>query len=118
MDAPAIAANYDLPAADSLRGRAPRAGLRWGRFILIAVALAFVAAFLVLPLLVVFTQALAKGFTAYLAAVSDPMAWAAIELTLTVAAIAVPMNVVFGVAAAWTITKFEFRGKSTLITLI
>jgi sulfate/thiosulfate transport system permease protein len=118
MDAPVIAANYELPAADSLRGRAPRAGLRWGRFVLIAVALAFVAAFLVLPLLIVFTQALAKGVTAYLAAVSDPMAWAAIELTLTVAAIAVPVNVVFGVAAAWAITKFEFRGKSMLITLI
>lgn len=118
MDAPVIAANYELPAADSLRGRAPRARLRWGRFVLIAVALAFVAAFLVLPLLIVFTQALARGVTAYLAAVSDPMAWAAIELTLTVAAIAVPVNVVFGVAAAWAITKFEFRGKSMLITLI
>jgi len=118
MDAPAIAASYELPAADSLRGRAPRARLRWGRLVLITVALAFVAAFLLLPLLVVFTQALAKGAAAYLAAVSDPMAWSAIELTLTVAAIAVPANVVFGVTAAWAITKFEFRGKSALITLI
>jgi sulfate transport system permease protein len=75
-------------------------------------------AFLLLPLLVVFVQALAKGAGAYVAAVSDPIAWAAIRLTLMVAAIAVPMNVVFGVVAAWAITKFQFRGKSTLITLI
>jgi sulfate/thiosulfate transport system permease protein len=95
-----------------------RRGFRWGRFLLIGVALAFLTAFLVLPLLVVFVQALAKGVDAYVAAVSDPAAWAAIELTLLVAAIAVPMNVVFGMAAAWGITKFEFRGKSALITLI
>jgi sulfate/thiosulfate transport system permease protein len=118
MDVPAIPAGYELPAAQSLGGGAPRRGFRWGRLVLIAVALAFLAAFLLLPLLVVFAQALAKGAAAYLAAVSDPMAWAAIELTLIVAAIAVPMNVIFGVAAAWAITKFEFRGKSTLISLI
>jgi sulfate/thiosulfate transport system permease protein len=118
MDAPVIGAMVELPAADTLRGQSPRRGFRWGRLLLIAVALAFLAAFLLLPLLVVFAQALAKGVGAYLAAVSDPMAWAAIKLTLIVAAIAVPMNLVFGVAAAWAITKFEFRGKSTLITLI
>jgi sulfate transport system permease protein len=118
MEVPAISASYDSPSARSRRGRSPRQGLRWGRFILIAVALAFMAAFLLLPLLVVFVQALAKGAGAYVAAVSDPMAWAAIRLTLMVAAIAVPMNVVFGVVAAWAITKFQFRGKSTLITLI
>jgi sulfate transport system permease protein len=85
---------------------------------LIAVALLFLGVFLALPLLVVFVQALAKGVTAYAAAISDPMAWAAVKLTLTVAAIAVPCNLVFGVAAAWAIAKFEFRGKSALITLI
>jgi sulfate transport system permease protein len=85
---------------------------------LIAVALLFLGVFLALPLLVVFVQALAKGVSAYAAAISDPMAWAAVKLTLTVAAIAVPCNLVFGVAAAWAIAKFEFRGKSALITLI
>jgi len=98
--------------------RAPRRGPRWGRLLLIAIALTFLAAFLLLPLLVVFTQALSKGVAAYAAAITDPMAWAAVKLTLFVAAIAVPMNVLFGVAAAWAITKFQFRGKSTLITLI
>jgi sulfate transport system permease protein len=88
------------------------------RLLLIAVALLFLGLFLVLPLLVVFVQALAKGASAYVAAICDPVAWAAVKLTLTVAAIAVPCNLVFGVAAAWAIAKFEFRGKSTLITLI
>jgi sulfate/thiosulfate transport system permease protein len=88
------------------------------RALLIAVALLFLGVFLLLPLLVVFVQALTKGLSAYVAALSDPMAWAAVKLTLTVAAIAVPCNLVFGVAAAWAIAKFEFRGKSALITLI
>jgi sulfate transport system permease protein len=88
------------------------------RLLLIAVALLFLGLFLVLPLLVVFVQALTKGLSAYVAAISDPLAWAAIKLTLNVAAIAVPCNLVFGVAAAWAIAKFEFRGKSALITLI
>jgi sulfate transport system permease protein len=89
-----------------------------GRALLIAAALLFLGVFLVLPLLAVFAQALAKGLSAYAAAILDPMAWAAVKLTLLVAAIAVPFNLVFGVAAAWAIAKFEFRGKSTLITLI
>src|SRR5882762_4966972 len=89
-----------------------------GRLLLIAAALLFLGLFLVLPLLAVFVQALAKGAGAYAAAISDPMAWAAVKLTLTVAAIAVPFNLVFGVSAAWAIAKFEFRGKNTLITLI
>jgi sulfate transport system permease protein len=117
MEAPAIAADYDMAAARRRR-RSPRQGLRWGRFLLIGMALSFLTAFLLLPLLVVFAQALAKGVGTYLAAVSDPLAWSAIKLTLTVAAIAVPMNLVFGLAAAWAIAKFQFRGKSTLITLI
>jgi sulfate/thiosulfate transport system permease protein len=96
----------------------PRRSLRLGRLILIASALLFLGLFLLLPLLAVFVQALAKGAGAYVAAISDPAAWAAVKLTLLVAAIAVPFNLVFGVAAAWAIAKFEFRGKSTLITLI
>ena len=105
-------------AAAAMRGRKPRHGFRWGRLVLILVALLFLAAFLLLPLLVVFAQAFSKGLPTYVAAIADPIAWSAVKLTLWVAAIAVPMNVVFGVAAAWAITKFEFRGKSALITLI
>lgn len=89
-----------------------------GRLLLIVTALLFLAVFLLLPLLAVFAQALAKGFGAYYLAISAPMAWAAVKLTLLVAAIAVPLNLVFGVAAAWAIAKFNFRGKSALITLI
>jgi sulfate transport system permease protein len=88
------------------------------RLLLIVTALLFLGVFLLLPLLAVFAQALAKGFGAYCLAISAPMAWAAVKLTLLVAAIAVPLNLVFGVAAAWAIAKFNFRGKSALITLI
>jgi sulfate transport system permease protein len=98
--------------------RSPRRRPEASRLLLIAVALLFLGLFLALPLLVVFVQALAKGASAYIVAISDPMAWDAIKLTLLVAAIAVPFNLVFGVAAAWAIAKFQFRGKSTLITLI
>jgi len=104
-----------MAAADA---RAPRLKSGASRLLLIAVALGFLGLFLVMPLLVVFAQALGKGISAYVTAVSDPNAWAAIRLTLLVAAVAVPFNLVFGVAAAWAIAKFEFRGKSTLITLI
>jgi sulfate transport system permease protein len=114
---PALAASYDRSAADAIR-RNLRSRARWSRWLLMTTALAFLSAFLVLPLLVVFVQAFSKGAAAYLTAVSDHAAWASIKLTLTVAAIAVPMNLVFGVAAAWAITKFRFRGKSSLITLI
>jgi sulfate transport system permease protein len=98
--------------------RRPRGSARLGRSILIAAALLFLGLFLLLPLLAVFVQALSKGVSVYISAISDPAAWAAVKLTLLVAAIAVPFNLVFGVAAAWAIAKFEFRGKSTLITLI
>ena len=89
-----------------------------GRLLLIVTALLFLCLFLVLPLLAVFAQALAKGFGAYFIAITQPMAWAAVKLTLLVAAIAVPLNLIFGVAAAWAVAKFDFRGKSALITLI
>ena len=88
------------------------------RWLLIAVALVFLGLFLVLPLLTVFAQALAKGWQAYLGAFAEPDAHSAIRLTLLVAAIAVPFNLVFGVAASWAIAKFEFRGKNLLVTLI
>ncbi|MDP9008899.1 MAG: sulfate ABC transporter permease subunit CysW [Pseudomonadota bacterium] len=89
-----------------------------GRLLLIVTALLFLCVFVAFPLLAVFTQALAKGFAAYYMAISAPMAWAAVKLTLLVAGIAVPLNLIFGVAAAWAIAKFNFRGKSALITLI
>ncbi|CAH1654165.1 sulfate ABC transporter permease subunit CysW [Chelatococcus asaccharovorans] len=88
------------------------------RWLLIAITLCFLALFLLLPLLAVFSQAFAAGLEAYWAALREPDALAAVRLTLLVAAIAVPLNLVFGIAASWAITKFEFRGKSFLITLI
>lgn len=90
----------------------------WVRVVLLTLAFTFLALFLFVPLIAVFTEALRQGWDAYLAAFDDPDAWSAIRLTLLAAAIAVPVNVVFGVAAAWAIAKFEFRGKSFLITLI
>ncbi len=90
----------------------------WVRGLLISLALGFLLLFLVLPLAAVFTEALRKGFGAYLSALQEPDAWAAIKLTLLAAAIAVPLNLVFGVAAAWAIAKFQFRGKAFLTTLI
>jgi sulfate/thiosulfate transport system permease protein len=117
MHAGAVSAHYEMPAVqtDHLR---PRPQRRLGRLLLITLALGFLALFLVLPLLTVFAQALARGVGAYFAAIADPMTWAALKLTLLVAAVAVPLNLVFGVAAAWSIAKFDFRGKNTLITLI
>jgi sulfate transport system permease protein len=88
------------------------------RWTLTAIALAFLAFTLVLPLALVFAQALAKGAAAYWEAVREPDALSAAKLTLLIAMIAVPVNLIFGVAAAWAITKFEFRGKNVLITLI
>lgn len=90
----------------------------WVRWSLIAVTLLFLSFFLFVPLVAVFTEALRKGVDTYLSALVDPDALSAIKLTLIAAAIAVPLNLVFGVAAAWAIAKFEFKGKSVLITLI
>ena len=88
------------------------------RRVLIGVALVFVLLFLVLPLAAVFTEALRKGLGTYLEALKEPDAWSAIQLTLIAAAISVPLNLVFGVAAAWAIAKYEFWGKSFLTTLV
>src|SRR6202142_2178247 len=88
------------------------------RWILIGVAVFFLALFIFLPLAIVFSQAFAKGVGVYWASLRTPDALAAIRLTLLAAGIAVPMNLIFGVCAAWAIAKFEFFGKSLLITLI
>jgi sulfate transport system permease protein len=88
------------------------------RWLLIGIVLAFVALLLVLPLWAVFAEALRRGIGGYMQALSDPDAQSAIRLTLLVAAIAVPLNLVFGVTAAWAIAKFEFKGKAFLTTLI
>jgi sulfate transport system permease protein len=99
-------------------GRNPRTEPGPIRFIIIALAIAFLSIFVVLPLVVVFASAFSKGIVAYLAALAEPEALAAIKLTLLVAAISVTLNLVFGVVAAWAISKFEFTGKTFLITLI
>ena len=91
---------------------------RWVRWLLIGLALTFIVLFLVLPLAAVFTEALRKGFDAYLEGLSEPDAWSAIKLTMITALIAVPLNLVFGIAAAWCIAKYEFKGKAFLTTLI
>jgi len=88
------------------------------RVLLIGLALGFLFLFLLLPLAAVFTEAFRKGWEGYVAALSEPDAWSAIRLTLLIAAIAVPLNLVFGVAAAWAVAKYEFRGKAFLTTLI
>ncbi|WP_050462680.1 sulfate ABC transporter permease subunit CysW [Herbaspirillum autotrophicum] len=88
------------------------------RIFLIVVAFAFLTLFLFVPLVAVFYEGLKKGWDVYVASIVEADAWSAIKLTLLTAAISVPLNLVFGVAAAWAIAKFEFRGKSVLLTLI
>ena len=100
-----------------MSARLPHRSAR-ARRALIALALAFIGFFLVLPLVAVFAEALAKGLATYGAALVEPDAVSAIKLTLLVAAISVPLNVVFGLCAAWAVAKFDFRGKSVLVTLI
>ena len=90
----------------------------WVRAILLTIALAFLTLFLFIPLAAVFAEALKKGWDVYLQSITEADALSAIKLTLIAAGIAVPLNLVFGVAAAWTIAKFEFRGKNVLLTLI
>ena len=90
----------------------------WVRVSLITLALSFMFLFLVLPLATVFVEALRKGVDVYIEALKEPDAWSAIRLTFITALIAVPLNLVFGVAAAWAIAKYEFRGKAFLTTLV
>jgi sulfate/thiosulfate transport system permease protein len=95
--------------------RTESASVRW---LIVAIAVAFLAVFLVLPLFTVFHQAFSHGLGAYFVALTDPDALSAIRLTLLVSAISVAANLIFGLVAAWAITRFEFRGKSVLMTLI
>ena len=90
----------------------------WVKWSILILSLAFFGLFLLLPLVSVFTEALRKGFAVYLQAITQPDTLSVMRLTLLAAAIAIPLNVVFGVAAAWAIAKFEFRGKQLLTTLI
>ncbi|MES2423567.1 MAG: sulfate ABC transporter permease subunit CysW [Pseudomonadota bacterium] len=113
MSAPSTIRNAGRAPATVTTTEAP-----WVRNTLIGIALVFVVLFLILPLAAVFAEALRKGFGAYLEALREPDAWSAIQLTLIAAAIAVPLNLVFGVSAAWAIAKYEFRGKSFLTTLV
>jgi len=105
------------PASVPLRKKR-RPAIAWVPVLLITLALAYLTLVLFLPLAVVFVEGLRKGFAFYLDALSEPDALSAVKLTLISAAIAVPFNLVFGVAAAWAIAKFDFRGKALLITLI
>jgi sulfate/thiosulfate transport system permease protein len=125
-----VTAPYDALALEVLNGDARRMALRSFpvvgprsdhpavRWTIIGVAVLFLSLFIILPLVNVFVMAFSKGAPAYFAAITEPDARAAIILTLIVAAISVTLNLVFGIIAAWAITKFEFRGKSLLITLI
>lgn len=114
-----MAGSTPMTLSDGGRARKPAtrdpAIVRWA---LIAVALTFLALFLILPLAVIFAEALREGMGAYLASFNDPDALSAITLTLLTAAISVPMSVGFGLCAAWAITKFKFPGRSLLVTLI
>ena len=110
-DKAAVAANAPRKATNTLEPG-------WVRYALIAVALLFLTLFLFVPLVAVFTEALKKGWDVYKESVLDPDALSAIKLTFIAAGIAVPLNLVFGVAAAWTIAKFDFPGKSILLSLI
>lgn len=103
-----------VPQQNPIKDSEPRL-VRWA---LIIIALAFLCLFLVLPLAAIFIKAFEKGVPVFLAAISDPDALAAIKLTATITLIAVPLNAIFGVAAAWAVTKFQFKGKSLLITVI
>lgn len=107
-----------LPITVSLTQPSARTESWWIRYALIGVALTFLLSFIFLPLALVFIQAFSKGLGYYLNALSEPNALLAAKLTLTAAGIAVPLNMVFGVAAAWSIAKFDFPGKSVLTTLI
>ena len=114
LDKPTVAAPRSLARAPQTNTFEPR----WVRWTLIAIALTFLTLFLFVPLVAVFTEALKRGWDTYVESILDPDAISAIKLTLIAAGIAVPLNLVFGVAAAWAIAKFDFKGKSILLTLI
>ncbi|MCA3133665.1 MAG: sulfate ABC transporter permease subunit CysW [Rhodocyclaceae bacterium] len=118
MTALALPSQPAAPAAGARRIDRATAEPAWVRLALIGLALAFLTTFLFVPLAAVFYEALRKGVVVYARAITEPDALAAVRLTLLAAAISVPLNLVFGVAAAWAIAKFEFRGKNVLVTLI
>lgn len=91
---------------------------KWMRWTFISIVLLFIGLFLVLPLIAIFIKAFEKGFDVYIASITDPDALSAIKLTLMIVLIAVPLNTIFGVAAAWAITKFQFKGKNILLTIM
>ncbi len=107
-----------LPARAGKASQSATTEATWIRYSLIATALSFLAFFLIIPLIVVFAEAFSKGAAVYFGAITEPAAAHAIKLTLIAAGIAVPLNVVFGLAASWAIAKFQFRGKQLAITLI
>ena len=113
----AIAAT-SVSVAERLQSNAATRDARWVKYVVLTIGLSYFTLFLLLPLFAVFSEALRKGWEAYFAALVEPDTLSAIRLTLLTAAIAVPMNLVFGVAAAWTIAKFQFRGKQALLTAI
>jgi len=118
-----MSAVLDKPIGKAAPAQTPRKATntlepRWVRYALITVALLFLTLFLFVPLVSVFYEALKHGWSTYQDAIVDPDALAAIKLTFIAAAISVPLNLVFGVAASWAIAKFDFRGKSVLLTLI
>jgi sulfate transport system permease protein len=108
----------NLHSSNAKRVQGATTEARWIRYTLISIALVFLSLFLIMPLVVVFVEAFSKGADVYFAAITEPAAAHAIKLTLIAAAIAVPLNVVFGLAASWAIAKFQFRGKQLAITLI
>jgi sulfate/thiosulfate transport system permease protein len=114
---PARIPSGDRPTYSAGEGRSATEPL-WVQRLLIGLALAFMTLFLFVPLATVFFEAFKKGVDVYLAAITEADALSAVKLTLIATAISVPLNLVFGVAAAWAITKFDFRGKSLLLTLI
>lgn len=107
--------DFSTPAAVNVKGTSDP---KWVQWLLITIALLFLGLFLILPLITVFLQAFDKGIEVYMEAITNPEALSAIKLTLLVALIAVPLNAIFGIMSAWAITKFQFRGKNFLITLI
>ncbi len=114
---PARIPSGDRPTYSAGEGRSLTEPL-WVQRLLIGLALAFMTLFLFVPLVTVFFEAFKKGVEVYLAAITEPDALSAMQLTLVATAISVPLNLVFGVAAAWSITKFDFHGKNLLLTLI
>src|SRR4051794_17710573 len=111
-------ATKPIARASKRASKAHATGSGWIKWILIAITLGFLGLFLLVPLVAVFTEAFRKGIGPFFDSFKDPDALASIKLTLVVSAIAVPLNILFGLAASWAIAKFDFLGKSVLITLI